>query len=62
VFETCRGYEGSIKFESPVKEILVEGEGVVAVNANGVIHEVSAAISTAPANVLGKLVKGTNAL
>jgi len=58
----AEGIEGSIKFQSPVQEILVEDEKVVAVNANGVIHEVSGAISTAPANVLGKLVRGTNAL
>jgi protoporphyrinogen oxidase len=58
----AEGIESSIRLQSPVEEILVEDEKVVAVSANGRIHEVSAAISTAPANVLGKLVKGTNAL
>jgi len=58
----AEGIEGSIKLQSPVEEILVEDEKVVAVSANGRTLEVSAAISTAPANVLGKLVKGTTAL
>jgi protoporphyrinogen oxidase len=58
----AEGIESSIKLQSPVEEILVEDEKVVAVSVNGRIHEVSAAISTAPANVLGKLVRGTNAL
>jgi protoporphyrinogen oxidase len=56
------GLQDSIKLQSPVEEILVENEKVVAVRVNGQIHEVSAVISTAPANILAKLVKGTNAL
>src|SRR5690349_18505226 len=52
----------SIKLQSPVEEIVVEDEKVVAVRANGNVYEVSAAISTAPANILPKLVKGTAAL
>jgi protoporphyrinogen oxidase len=56
------GLQDSIKLQSPVEEILVENEKVVAVRVNGEIHEVSAVISTAPANILAKLVKGTNAL
>jgi protoporphyrinogen/coproporphyrinogen III oxidase len=56
------GLQDSIKLESPVQEILVENEKAVAVKVNGQIHEVSAVISTAPANILGKLVKGTDAL
>ncbi len=58
----AEGLEDSIKLQSPVEEILVEDEKVVAVRANGNLHEVSAAISTAPVNILAKLVKGTNAL
>jgi oxygen-dependent protoporphyrinogen oxidase len=58
----AEGLEDSIKLQSPVEEILVEDEKVVAVRANGKLHEVSAAISTAPVNILAKLVKGTNAL
>lgn len=51
-----------IKLESPVEEIIVEHERVVAVKISGETREVSAVISTAPANVLAKLVKGTDAL
>ena len=58
----AEGLEDSIKLQSPVEEILVEDEKVVAVRANGNLYEVSAAISTAPVNILAKLVKGTNAL
>ena len=58
----AEGLEDSIKLQSPVEEILVENEKVVAVRVKGEIHEVSAVISTAPANILAKLVKGTNAL
>jgi len=56
------GMGDSIKLGSPVEEIMVENEKVVAVRANGSIHEVSAAISTAPVNILPKLVTGTDAL
>lgn len=58
----AEGLEDSIKFQSPVKEILVKDEKVVAVRVNDEIQEVSAVISTAPANILAKLVSGTNAL
>jgi protoporphyrinogen oxidase len=56
------GLEDSIKLESPVQEILVENGKVVAVRVKGEIQKVSAVISTAPANILAKMVKGTNAL
>ena len=58
----AEGLEDSIKLESPVEAILVENEKVVAVRVKGEIQEVSAVISTAPANILAKLVKGTTAL
>lgn len=58
----AEGLEDKIKLESPVEEIVVENEKVVAVKAKGEIKEVSAVISTAPANILAKLVKGTDAL
>jgi protoporphyrinogen oxidase len=58
----AEGWEDSIKLNSPVEEILVENDEVVAVRVKGEILEVSAVISTAPANILAKLVKGTNAL
>ena len=56
------GIEDKIKLETPVEEIIVENEKVVAVKAKGEIQKVSAVISTAPANILSKLAKGTNAL
>jgi protoporphyrinogen oxidase len=56
------GFEDKIKLESPVEEIIVENEKVVAVKAKGETREVSAVVSTAPANILAKLVKGTDAL
>lgn len=58
----AEGIEDSIKLETPVEEIIVENERVVAVKAKGEQREVSAVISTAPANVLAKLVRGTGAL
>jgi protoporphyrinogen oxidase len=58
----AEGLEDSIKLETPVEAILVENEKVVAVKAKGETHEVSAVISTAPANILAKLVTGTDAL
>lgn len=56
------GLNGQLKLESSVEEIIVENERVTAVRSNGKLHEVSAVISTAPANILAKLVSGTNAL
>lgn len=54
--------EDKINLESPVEEIIVENEKVIAVKAKGKIQEVSAVISTAPANILARLVKGSDAL
>jgi protoporphyrinogen/coproporphyrinogen III oxidase len=55
-----------IRLEAPVEEIIVEssatGGRVVAVRAGGREYEVSAAVSTAPCNVLARLVSGTDAL
>ncbi|MEO8763163.1 MAG: FAD-dependent oxidoreductase [Ginsengibacter sp.] len=58
------GLEESIKLQSPVEEILVENQKVLRVRVKGEIkeQEVSAVISTVPANVLSRLVKGTNVL
>jgi len=58
----AEGLEDSIKLESPVTEILIENEKVVAVRVKGEIQNVAAVISTAPANILAKLVKGTDSL
>jgi protoporphyrinogen oxidase len=56
------GFEDKIRLETPVEEIIVENEKVVAVKAKGETQEVSAVISTAPANILARLVKGTDSL
>ena len=56
------GFEDKIKLESPVEEIIVENGKVTAVKSKGELTEVSAVISTAPANILAKLVTGTDAL
>jgi protoporphyrinogen oxidase len=58
----AEGLADSIKLESPVEKILVENEKVVAVSVKGELREVAAVISTAPANILAKMVKGTAAL
>lgn len=54
--------EDSIKLESPVSEIIVENGKATAVKVKDEIIEVSAVVSTAPASILGKLVKGTDVL
>ena len=51
-----------IRLESPVNSIFVRNEKVTEISVAGKIIEVSGVISTAPANILSKLVKGTNAL
>jgi protoporphyrinogen oxidase len=48
--------------QSPVERILVEDERVKAIRVHGKEVEVSAVMSTAPVNVLAKLVEGTDAL
>lgn len=58
----AEGLEDSIKLESRVEEILVDREKVIGLRVKDKIQEVSAVISTAPANILAKLVKGTDAL
>ena len=58
----AEGLDDCIKLNSPVEEVLVENEKVVGIKAKGEMYQVSAVISTAPANILSKLVKGTNAL
>ena len=56
------GFEDKIRLQTPVEEIIVRDERVVAIKAKGETQEVSAVVSTAPANILAKLVKGTNKL
>ena len=58
----AEGLDDAIKLQCPVQEIIVENNNVVAVKANGEIIKVSAVISTAPANILAKIVKGTEVL
>ena len=54
--------ENKIKLETPVEAIVVENGKVTAIRAKGETTEVSAVVSTAPANILSKLVKGTDDL
>ncbi len=58
----AEGLDDVIKLESPVEKILVENGKAVGVRVNGKIQEASAVISTAPVNVLGKIVEGTDKL
>lgn len=58
----AEGIEDRIKLESPVEMVSVENGRVTALKANGEMYPVSAVISTAPANILARLVKGTDAL
>jgi oxygen-dependent protoporphyrinogen oxidase len=51
-----------IRLESPVESIIVESGQAVGVKAQGQFHEVSAVISTAPCNILPKLITGTSKL
>jgi protoporphyrinogen oxidase len=54
--------EDGIRLESPVEAIEVDSDRVRAVKVGGVTQPVSAVVSTAPVNVLSKLVRGTDAL
>jgi protoporphyrinogen/coproporphyrinogen III oxidase len=58
----AHGLDGVIRLESPVEAILVDNEQVVAVRVHGQEQEVSAVFSTAPVNLLARLVRGTSAL
>lgn len=58
----AEGIKDKIRLETPVEEIVVENGKAVAVRAKGETQEVAAVVSTAPANILAKLVKGTDAL
>jgi protoporphyrinogen oxidase len=51
-----------VEMESPVEQILVDGERVVAIRAGGREHAVSAVVSTVPAPILPKLIAGSDAL
>lgn len=60
---TVRAVQSAIRMESPVERIVVRGGRVAAVRVRGGEEiAVSAAISTAPVNVLPRIVEGTDAL
>lgn len=52
----------AIEMQSPVERIIVENERVRAIRVRGEEHEVSAVMSTAPVNVLSKIVEGSGKL
>lgn len=58
----AEGLDGVIHLESSVEKILVENGKAVGVSVGGKIQEAAAVISTAPVNVLGKIVEGTDKL
>ncbi len=58
----AQGLEKEIHLESPVQEILVEGDRVQAIRVQDQEQPVSAVISTAPVNILSRMVKGTDKL
>lgn len=58
----AEGLDEVIRLESPVEKILVENGKAVGVRVEGKFQEASAVISTAPVNVLGKIVEGTDKL
>ena len=51
-----------VRLESPVEKVIVQDERVVAIRVNGRETEVAAVVSTAPINVLPRLVEGTTRL
>lgn len=57
----AEGLEDSIRLQSPVQQIIVQKEKAVAIMVKDEQIDVSAVISTAPANILSKMVKGTDA-
>ena len=56
----AEGLDEHIQLESRVEKIIVESERVVAVRVNGETREASAVVSTAPVNILAKLVEGSD--
>ena len=54
--------DSAIELQSAVERIIVEKERVRAIRVGGQDIEVSAVMSTAPVNVLAKLVEGSDAL
>jgi protoporphyrinogen/coproporphyrinogen III oxidase len=56
------GLEDQIRLESPVQAILTENDQVKAVRVHDQEHPVAAVISTAPVNVLPRMIKGSDRL
>jgi protoporphyrinogen oxidase len=56
------GLDDAIRLESPVEKVLVEDDRVRGVRVGGEELEVAAVVSTAPINVLPRLVEGTDVL
>lgn len=56
------GLEDHIRLESRVEKILVESERTVGLQVNGEQRPASAVVSTAPVNILAKLVHGSAAI
>lgn len=56
------GVDGNVKLESPVQKIHVENDAVVGVDVNGQTQPAAAVVSTAPVNVLPRLISGTDRL
>jgi protoporphyrinogen/coproporphyrinogen III oxidase len=56
------GLEQEINLESPVQAILTDGDRVEAIRVNDQEKPVSAVISTAPVNILSRMVQGTSRL
>jgi protoporphyrinogen/coproporphyrinogen III oxidase len=58
----AEGIEQHIRLESPVQKIIVDDGRVVGVRCQDEEQPVSAVVSTAPANILSRLVEGTDIL
>lgn len=58
----AEGIEEQIRLESPVQKIIVQDGRVVGIRCQDQEQPVSAVVSTAPANVLSRMVEGTDVL
>jgi protoporphyrinogen/coproporphyrinogen III oxidase len=58
----AEGLEPHIRLESPVQKIIVDNGRVVGVRSQDIEQPVSAVVSTAPANILARMVEGTDLL
>ncbi len=58
----AEGLESHIRLESPVQKIMVDNGRVVGVRSQDIEQPVSAVVSTAPANILARMVEGTDLL